>query len=85
MARTNTVHASQEEHRNENDADANSRDECGQGDFLRAIENGLFERFADGHLAMDVFNFHRGVIHQNADGQSESPQGHQVDGFAQGA
>ena len=31
------------------------------------------------HLGVDVFDLHRRLIHQNADGQRQSAQGHQVD------
>ena len=34
---------------------------------------------------MNIFNRHGGVIHENADGQREAAEGHEVDGFAEGA
>ena len=37
------------------------------------------------HVAMDVFDRHRGVVHQNADRQRQAAERHQVDGFTQRA
>ncbi len=34
-------------------------------------------------IAVDVLNFHCRVVHQNADGERQPSQGHDVDGFAQ--
>ena len=39
----------------------------------------------DGHVAVNVLDRHRGVIDQDADGERQAAQGHQVDGFAQRA
>ena len=32
---------------------------------------------------MDVLDFDGGIVHQDADGQGQTAQGHDVDGFAQ--
>ncbi len=34
---------------------------------------------------MDIFDLHRGVVHQNSDGQSQAAQRHNVNRFAEGA
>ena len=36
-------------------------------------------------VALDVLDFDRGVVHQDADGERQSAKGHDVDGFAQRA
>ena len=36
-------------------------------------------------VALDVFDFHRGVVHQDAHGQRQAAQRHDVDGLAQRA
>ena len=37
---------------------------------------------AELHPAMDVFDFDGGFIHQNADGECEATEGHEIDGVA---
>ena len=76
-------HAAQEEHGHEDDADGQSRDQGGDGNLRRAIEDGLLQLFARLKIAIDVFNGNCGVIHQNAHGQSHASQGHDVDGLVQ--
>jgi hypothetical protein len=57
--------------------------ERGGRDLRRAVEN----HFVHGLLglcltvAIDVLDLDGGVIHQNADRQSEAPERHDVDGF----
>ena len=36
-------------------------------------------------IAIDVFDFHGGIVDQNADRESEAPESHDVDGFAERA
>ncbi len=36
-------------------------------------------------VSIDIFDRHGGVVHQNADGQRQAAQRHQVDGFVQRA
>ena len=52
------------------------------GDLLCAVENRLPHLLAHGKVALDVFDFHRGVVHQDADGERQSSQRHDVDGLA---
>ena len=61
----------QEEHGHEHDADAERGNERRHGDLLRAVENGLPHLLAHGQIALDVFDFHRGIIDQDADGQRQ--------------
>src|SRR5271154_1019928 len=78
-------HARQEEHGHENDTDTERGDESRHGDLLRAVKDSLLHFLAHGKVALDVFDFHRGVIHQDAHGQRQSSQSHDVDGLADGA
>ena len=48
-----------------------------------AIEDRLLHLFAFFEIAIDVLNFYGGVIDQDADGQRQAPEGHDVDGLAQ--
>src|ERR1035437_263558 len=71
-------HARQEKQGHEHDADANRGDEGGYGDLRRAIENRLLHLFALGKVALDVFDFHGGVIHKDPNCQRQTAQGHDV-------
>ena len=75
-------HARQEEHRHEHDADAERGNERRNRNLLRAIEDGLPHLLAHGEIALDVFDFDRGVVDQNSHRQRQTAQGHDVDGFA---
>ncbi len=50
-----------------------------------AIQNRFLNFLALGDIAVDVLNFDGGVVHQNADRERQSAQGHDVDGLAQRA
>ena len=78
-------YAGQEEHRHEHNADAQGGNEGRDRDLLRAVQNGLFQLLALGQVAFDVFDFDRGVVHQDADRQRQPSQGHDVDRLAQRA
>src|SRR4051794_10184712 len=75
----------EKKHWHEDDADAKRGNEGGQSDFLRTIQNGLLKRFASGHLAVNVLNFHGSVVHEDTYSQCQSAEGHEVDRFAQSA
>ena len=77
-------HAGEEEHGHEDDADAERGNEGGHGDLLRAVENGLPHLLAHGKIALDVFDLDGGVVHQDADGQRQPAQGHDVERLADG-
>ena len=51
----------------------------------RAIQNRFLDLLALGNIPVDVLDFHRGVVHQDADRERQSAQGHDVDGLAQRA
>ncbi len=78
-------HARKEKHGKENDANAQRGNERRHGDLLSAIENRLDRFLAHGQIAIDVLDFHGGVVHQDADGQCQTAQRHDVDGFAESA
>ncbi len=40
--------------------------------------------FPDFEVAVDVLDLHGRIVHQNADGQRQAAQGHDVDGLVQG-
>ena len=78
-------HAGEEEHGDEDDADAEGGNECGHGDLLRAVENRLPHLLAHGEVALDVFDLDGGVVDQDADGERQSSQGHDVQRLADGS
>ena len=78
-------HAGEEEHGQKHDADGKGGNKCRDRDLLRAIQNRLLNLFAFGDIPVDVLNFDGGVVHQNADRERQSAQGHDVDGLAQRA
>ena len=53
------------------------------GDLRSAVQNGLDDFLALIDVAVDVFDFNRGVVDQDADGERQSAQSHDVDGFAE--
>ncbi len=70
----------EEHHRHEHDADGQGRHEGRHGDLLRAVEHSLGQRLVvDAEVAVDVFQFHRGVVHEDADGEREAAQRHHVE------
>ena len=78
-------HAPQSEHGKKDDADAKRGNQRGYRDLRRAFENSLVQRLALLQVPRNIFNGHRRVVHQDADGQSQAAQRHQVDGFMQKA
>jgi hypothetical protein len=55
------------------------------GDLRRAVEDGLLDLLALIEVAIDVLDFHGGVVDQDADGEGQAAEGHDVDGLAEGA
>ncbi len=53
--------------------------------MLGAIEDGLLHLLAHGQIALDVFDLHRRVIHQDSNCKRQPSQGHDVDGLAERA
>ena len=52
---------------------------AGSGDLRRAVEDRLLEFLARFEIAIDVLDGDGGVVDQDADGQRQSAQGHDVD------
>ena len=77
--------AAQEEHGHEDDADGDGGDQGGNGDLRGAVEDGLLDGLAFFEIAVDVLDFNGRVVDQDADGQRQAAQGHDVDGFAERA
>ena len=74
--------AGEEEHGQEDDADGERRDQGGDGDLCGAFQDGVVELVAFFEIALDVFDGDGGVVDQDADGEREATEGHDVDGFA---
>jgi hypothetical protein len=77
-------HALEHEHRHEDDADAEQGDEGRRHDLLGAVEDGLAHALAVLQVPVDVLDGHRGVVDQDADGQGQAAQGHDVQRLMQG-
>jgi hypothetical protein len=78
-------HPAQESDGNEDNADRERRDEGGRGDLLGAVENGLAERGAKAEIAMNVLDLDGRVVHEDADGEPEAAERHDVDRIAESA
>ncbi len=78
-------HARKKEHGQEHNADAQRRNERRYRNLLRAVQNRLHRLLAHRQVAVDVFDLHRRVVHQDAHGQGQPAQRHDVDCFAQRA
>ncbi len=76
-------HAGKKKHRHEHDADRKRGNQRGHGDLRSAVQNGLDDFLALVDVAVDVFDFDRGVVHQNADGERQAAESHDVDRFAE--
>src|SRR5882724_196908 len=73
----------QEKHGDENNTNAERGNKSRHGDLLGAIQDCLNGFLAHRQVAVDVFNLDGSVIHQNADGERETAQRHDVDGLAE--
>jgi hypothetical protein len=58
----------------------NQRRRC---DLRRAVQNRLLDLLPRFEIAVDVFDLHRRIVHQDADRQRETSQRHDVDRFPQ--
>ena len=63
--------AGEEEHRDEDDANAQRRDKSRNRNLRGAVQNRGAQFLALAKIALDVFDFHRRVIHQNSDRQRQ--------------
>src|SRR3984893_16110253 len=78
-------HAGKEEHGQKHNTNGERRNKGRDSDLLRTIQNRLLNFFAFRDVPVDVFDFDGGVVHQNADRERQSAQGHDVDSLAQRA
>src|SRR6185437_5467427 len=78
-------HAGQEKHGHKHNADAQRGDERRHGNLRCAVQNCLLQLFSLGKVSINVLYFNRRVIHKNANGQRQPPQGHDVERLAQSA
>ena len=76
-------HAAEQEHGHKDDADGERGDQRRRGNLRGAVEDGLLDLLARFEIAVDVFNFDGGVVDQDADGQRQAAEGHDVDGLVQ--
>ena len=67
--------ALKKENRHEDDANAERGDESGNRDLVRAIQDRLDHALAEAHVPVDIFNRHRGIIHQECRRQGPVPPG----------
>ena len=77
--------AAQEEHRQKHDADAERRHQGRHRDLRRAFEDRIVQVVAFFQIALDIFNRHGGVVHQDADGKRKPAERHDVDGLSDAA
>src|ERR1700674_2533767 len=78
-------HAGQEKHGNEDDTNAECGNKSGHGNLLRAVEDSLDGFLAHRQVAVDVFDFDRGVVDEDAASEREAAQGHDINGLAERA
>jgi hypothetical protein len=64
----------QKDHRDEDDTDGQRRDERMGGDLLRPVEDSPDDRLPLPEIAMNVFDFHRDVIHQIPTARANPPK-----------
>ena len=76
-------HSTQKKHRHKHDADGQRGHQRGRGNLLRAIQDAALEQLLHPHVAVNVLDFHRRVVHQNTHGQREAAQGHNIQGLPQ--
>ena len=72
----------QQQHREEHDADRQRRHRQRLDHLERTIEDGDRQRLAQRLVAVDVLDRHRGVVDQQADGERQPAERHQVDGLS---
>ena len=75
--------ALEEEHRHEDDADAEQRDEGRRHDLPRAVHDRGLDVLALLEMPVDVLDGDGGVVDQDADGERQAAQGHDVERLAE--
>jgi len=74
-------HAAEQEHGHEDNADGEGGNKGRGGDLGCAVENGLLDFLAGFEIAIDVLDLHRCIVNQDADGERQASEGHDVDGL----
>src|SRR5665213_2806046 len=75
----------EQEHGDEHDTNRNGGNEGRDGDLRSPVEHGADQRLAHGDVAVRVLDLDGSVIHQNADGEGQTAEGHHIDGFSEKA
>ena len=71
--------AAEIEEREPDDRDAERGDERRDDDLIGGVDDGLFQRLTHFDMAIDIFDHHGRIVDENADGQRQSAQGHDID------
>jgi hypothetical protein len=77
--------AAQEDDRDEHDADRQGRHEGGHGDLLGAVQDGGHDGLAHPEVAVDVLDLDGSIVDQDAHGEGQASQRHDVDRVAEPA
>jgi len=80
-----TGDAAEKKHRHKDDADTKGGNEGGDGDLGGTVENGFTLGVTFLEVTLDIFDGDGGVVDQDTDGQSETSEGHDVDGLVKKA
>ena len=75
--------AGEKEHGQEDDADAQRRDQGGNGDLRGSFQDRVVYLVSIFEIALDVLDGDGGIVDQDTDGEGQTAQGHDVDGLAQ--
>ena len=70
-------------HGNKNDADGKRRNKRRDRNLLRAVQNRPRQRLPHAQIAVNILDFDRCIIHQNADRQRKSAERHDIRRLAQ--
>ena len=79
-----TAHADHEERRNEDGQNAEHGEQARHGRARAGLDDGAGAGDAGQHLRVNVLDLHGRFVHQNADGEGESAERHDVDGLTGG-
>ena len=71
------------EEREPDNRDAERGDERRDDDLIGGVDDGLLQRFAHFHMAVDILDHHGRIVDQNADGKRQPPQCHDVNRLAE--
>jgi hypothetical protein len=74
----------QRKHGHKSRADTQKRDEGGLHNLVGAIQDRGGDVLAMLQVPVDIFDRHRGIVHQNADRQGQAAQRHDIKCLARG-